>query len=877
MSALPRDVNAIDQRLSLRKPQREALELLAEILLELDLRKETNLAAALEVVKRHAPAVTDFDRNFPSLCFALATGVGKTRLMGAFIAYLYRVHHLRHFFVLAPNLTVYEKLKADFTPNTSKYVFPGLGDITERLVLITGDDWEDGRGARQGDLYADTALHVNVFNVAKINAEVRGGAAPRMKRLHEVIGDSYFDYLSKLDDLVLLMDESHRYRAQAGAKAVEGLKPILGLELTATPQVVQGSRTIPFRNVAYNYPLGNAIRDGLVKEPAVATRANFAADGMAEEDLERLKLEDGLLLHEQTKAQLEAYAAERGVERVKPFVLVVAESTAHAEALKERIERPDFLEGRYAGKVTVVHSKQTGEILDENLARLLNVEHADEPTEIVIHVNKLGEGWDVTNLYTLIPLRAANSPNLVEQSLGRGLRLPYGRRTGVEAVDTLTVVSHDRFQAIIDHANRPGSAVQAMRKVLIDERTSTPLEVVRERPIVVLKLEEAPQLTTKADHAMARIALEVATDPSTKFTRREIHTAEGKARLVKAVQERFETAQVPIEIAGVTPDAKAVVQAVVEALGHTIAIPRISLEPKPGAQGAFRPFKLDVSGVRRMPVEQQILVQALQTHERRLVEAGLPGDPGAPEQVLVRELARDNAISYDRYADLLNDLAAQMVAHLRSYLPDDEAVTNVVVTQGSHLAELIRIQMERHRDEGDVAYDVRVSGDVHRPRELSGTSAVGEKARYFGSSVDDLARIRLYWFTGFKRCLFARQRFQSDTERKMAEILEHDADDSLRWYKPAHGDLRIWLRGGAAYNPDFVVETRDVKYLIETKAANQLETPEVLEKAAAARTWCGHATAWERENGGKPWRYLLIPDNAVNATATLAGLASQFG
>ncbi len=72
---------------------------------------------------------------------------------------------------------------------------------------------------------------------------MRGGKAPRIKRLSEYIGESYFDYLAGLDDLVLLMDESHRYRAAAGMQAINELKPVLGLELTATPQIERGSRT----------------------------------------------------------------------------------------------------------------------------------------------------------------------------------------------------------------------------------------------------------------------------------------------------------------------------------------------------------------------------------------------------------------------------------------------------------------------------------------------------------------------------------------------------------------------------------------------------------------------------------------------------------
>ena len=105
-----------------------------------------------------------------------------------------------------------------------------------------------------------------------------------------------------------------------------------------------------------------------------------------------------------------------------------------------------------------VDSSKTGAEEDEMIERLLKVEHTDEPTEIVIHVNMLKEGWDVTNLYTIVPLRAANARILIEQSIGRGLRLPYGKRTGVTAVDRLNIVAHDRFQEIVDEAKQAGFA-----------------------------------------------------------------------------------------------------------------------------------------------------------------------------------------------------------------------------------------------------------------------------------------------------------------------------------------------------------------------------------------------------------------------------------
>ena len=97
---------------------------------------------------------------------------------------------------------------------------------------------------RGSDLLGREAAIINIFNISKINSEVRSGKSPRIKRLQEYIGDSYFNYLSELPDLVLLMDEAHRYRASAGVKAISELKPILGLELTATPKAV-GSWAAP--------------------------------------------------------------------------------------------------------------------------------------------------------------------------------------------------------------------------------------------------------------------------------------------------------------------------------------------------------------------------------------------------------------------------------------------------------------------------------------------------------------------------------------------------------------------------------------------------------------------------------------------------------
>ena len=401
--------------MSLRKPQTQSLKILEEIVNTVQLRKGMNLKAALGAVHAMYPICSDFERDFMSLTFALATGVGKTRLMGAFIAYLYTQHNIRNFFVVAPNTTIYEKLKKDLSDsNSEKYVFRGLGCFVTAPQIITDDDYRE----KTISLF-ESDVHIFVYNIDKFNKE---GA--NMKKVNELIGNSFYQYLSELPDLVLIMDESHHYRAEKGAQALNELHPLLGLELTATPLVTQGSKQIPFKNVVYEYPLSKAIEDGYTRTPYAVTRSDIDFYNFGDEQLDKMMLLDGIACHENTKRKLEVYAANHGKRLVKPFMLVVCKDTDHAAWVEKFVKSDEFRGGAYRNKTIIVHSKQKGSETEANTRLLLDVENPENPVEIVIHVNMLKEGWDVNNLYTIVPLRTAASKILREQMVGRGLRLP---------------------------------------------------------------------------------------------------------------------------------------------------------------------------------------------------------------------------------------------------------------------------------------------------------------------------------------------------------------------------------------------------------------------------------------------------------------------
>jgi len=915
-------VNAISGRLSLRPPQRHSLEILDRVMEIAQPHKNGDLAAALDVIRSEFPSVAEFEREFPSLCFALATGVGKTRLMGAFISYLHLAHGLNNFFVLAPNLTIYDKLIADFTPNTPKYVFSGIAEFAANPpAVITGDNYEHAAGT----LFDRTLrCKINIFNISKINSEVRGGKSPRIKRLSEYIGASYFDYLAGLSDLVMLMDESHRYRATAGARAINELKPVLGLELTATPMIESNSGVKKFQNVIYEYSLAKALQDGFVKEPAVVTQKNFQPQNHSPAELERIKLEDGIRLHESVKVELETYARQTGERRVKPFMLVIARDTLHAKALLELMQADSFFEGRYRERVIQVDSSTKGSQEDEFITRLLTVEHADDPTEIVIHVNMLKEGWDVTNLYTIVPLRAANARILIEQSIGRGLRLPYGRRVGVKAVDRLNIVAHDRFQEIVDEANRPDSVIH-LEQVILDpaDQQKTPKTVISTpllnavlngefspegaaeyRPGIHPRTEDAhltpgPSPKERGDRtplpfgeglgvgSFQKIAtpeaLKIAQLAQQAIQRREslptsayLEREETLAAIVSDVRERYvPPTQANLPGMAAPPDIAAIVaQTVKMARELTIDIPRIVVMPKGDVTTGFHPFELDARNVRFQPVDRELLIRSLQTNEQDALRSGSRiVSEKRPEDYLVRQLIDFPDISYDAHADLLYELAGQMIRHLESYLDHDDML-NVTAYYQKPLAQLIHAQMQEHRWEQAAGYDVTVTRGFMALKESAFTAV--DDVRDFRVPPPDKSNIAQYVFGGFQRCLYQTQKFQSDTERRLAVILDRDAE---KWFKPALGQFQIFYPSGVEqkeYQPDFVAETAAQIFLLEPKMSKEMEAKDVLAKRDAAVAWCRHASDHALQYGGKPWRYVLIPHDAIAENMTLDGLVAQF-
>lgn len=895
-------VNYIRQRLSLRKPLAEALELTARITDKLSLKKPPMdepvlndfIDIELDEVKSIVPSVKGFDRDFPSLAFSIATGIGKTRLMGAIIAYLYLKKGIKHFFILAPNLTLYEKLIKDFGDESySKYVFKGISEFVGRSPkIVNGENYLEQRTS----LFSD--LEINIFNISKFNKDSKESknGLPRMRRLSEYLGQSYFDYLASLPDLVILMDEAHRYHGDASKKAINELRPILGFEMTATPFDEKGK---PFKNIVFEYNLAEALDEGLyVKNPTISIARNFNKDNFSREEIEIIKIEDGISVHENAKLSIEMYAKQNGLPVVKPFILVACKDINHAKEVEELLQSDRIYNGKYKGKVLRIDSSSKND--EEIVRQFVALESPDNKIEIVVHVDMLKEGWDVNNLYTIIPLRAANAAVLIEQTIGRGLRLPYGgQRTGNKDVDTLTVIAHDNFDKVIDEAKNGNSILNKVSYIELDEKDernqggkveSTPTstqkkiedQIGKSKSYITDKEREyVTQVGKAVETAIAEI---VTTKTSDVKSFDDLHNSDVKEQLrQKAIETIKESVNDnlwgEIDAEEQIAQVDEVINIVVEDYKkNVIEIPRIVIEQE-NVKAVFEDFDLDTSnGYDLDELRREIIRVDLKDPEEIDVIAGKSGSSKRPAiEQLTKSLIDFDDIDYDEISDLLYKLVNQAIDAIRGYAPgiSENELDERVHAYKKILSENIYKQMKEHYriipGEFKINKILPFSKILDQPIIVNNWGTLD----FHDPLPNPKSNVVKYVYIGFKKSYYTRYRFDSSTELDFSYILETN-NEVLKWIRPVPNQFNIyWSSGAKKYEPDFIVETADTIYMCETKAEKYINEADVLAKAEAAREFCRRATEFTANNGGKPWYYVLIPHTFVDRSYSFKYIIQQ--
>lgn len=866
-------VNQIGYAMSLREPQKEALQYLDAISSSCDYKRNTldevEAIATANCEDKHTIKVDD-NFKFPSFCFDMATGIGKTRLMGAAIYYLYKTKGYKHFFILAPGNTIYDKLRKESNPAHPKYIFKGLEAEMGRPKVYDGENYVR-YPARfvQGEIEIEKTSEIQlfIFNIGKI-FNSKTDTTFKFHKYQETLGSSFADVLAKFDDLVICMDEAHRYYAPASMKAINYLKPILGLEFTATPK--------SHNNVIYSYDLAKGAGKYL-KIPVVMGRTNTG--GYSAEDIEEMKIRDGLTLHENRKKVVYQYCLDNNLDYVKPIVLIACKDTEHAKKIRAMIDSDSFNNGRYRGKVIEIHSNMKGEETEENIRKLLSIESAQNPVEIVLHVYKLKEGWDVNNLFTIIPLNAAKSDILALQTIGRGLRLPFGVITGNEAIDTLDIVAHDHYREIVEDIKNSDT----FKYRDLDDRGVEPTKVVEitngigdgqlsflddifvsagvksfndvcdiktqdkmyEEYMKSFGRTKKPEKQVPPQYSIFDYIDE---DGNEKTVETTTHTGEGSSLGAKKAQ--------PMK-------KEDFVATVTELSKKAISVPKILVQPS--STVTLKPFtvKRNIADfeVAASKIERFNAVNAemLESFDAEILAVD---DAVNTLACMLLDCDALSEISVDEDADYILNIVQQYLA----LIDGSEADKNKIVRRYAKLIidDIVK-QIHENMDRQTYYTHVVQKDLIVFRKAVRNVRADGGEVN-FRKTIANKSEIKKYVFTGYKKSYYNINAFDSDTERLVSVILEDDKD-VIRWIKPPLNQLGLFWQAGQQYNPDFLVETPTTKYMIEVKAKNEVNNPDVVGKAKEGIKWCKYASIVDFDK--KPWEYKLITDEVISVGNTL--------
>jgi len=430
----------------------------------------------------------DTDDAWAKYCCKIATGGGKTKVMSLAIAWSYFHRKFepdsqlaQHFVVIAPNLTVFERLKDDFAPSEGASIFytdpllpPEWKDDFDVQVVLQDDP---GGAAASGALYL-----TNIHRLYSSRDEANGSrddspawAGPDVKRAQALkTGQALRERIAQHPCVMVLNDEAHHVHDDdlAWSEALASLHSqsvtrgqhgvMAQLDFTATPRHNDGTL---FRHIVCDFPLGEAVDSGIVKVPVIGKSADLRRNKAAADAFEEYRMHL-LLGYKQYERAFTEWKTT-----CEPILFVMTENTTKANDIWKVLNDDDRFP-LLKGKCINLHTKLKGKIKrvrrdnrvvpefvedekamkPEDLKALRelsrDLDSPDSPYRCVISVLMLREGWDVRNVTTIVPLRPYNADShiLAEQTLGRGLRrmTPFGDG----ALERVTVVDHEAFSKL---------------------------------------------------------------------------------------------------------------------------------------------------------------------------------------------------------------------------------------------------------------------------------------------------------------------------------------------------------------------------------------------------------------------------------------------
>jgi len=810
-------------------------DVIAEIAARLDLREPNQ--EAVQTIAAEVSQYYDLDEKLPPFEAVIdsATGVGKTYILTGAMEFFAIARGVQNFVIVAPGRTILEKTRDNFTPGHPKSL---LGPMSFQPVVITSDNFNTP--AIRALMDDESQIKVYLFTVqALIKPESK--IARKTHKFQEGLGTEFYAHLQRTENLVVFADEHHCYYGPAFSKAVRDLDPWVLIGLTATPD-----KKTPKDQIIFRYPLAAAIADKLVKTPVIVGRKDARTDLVT-------KLTDGVILLNAKRDAILAYAMATGETPVNPAMLVVAKAIDDADEYGRIVRSEEFFGGQFADAVLVVHSKSP----DEALKELAKVEDPASPVRIIISVGMLKEGWDVRNVYVIASMRSSVSDILTEQTLGRGMRLPFGVYTGIEILDTLEVVAHERYEDLLKKAG-------VLNEAFVDFRTRAVIKLNSQgKPVVVT---ETVTTTTKpilaeGDEAPPFVLDDDGRPVVTTAEQRAIDVGEAVLKMKRPIARREGSAAIIIPVLRMSAVASLFTLADItdrdrfRKLGASLAADPdgelartlVSARVVTGPDGLKRTELITVTAADRVRSISVLLpLEELRTQLIEMILAS-PAVPARKDQVAAVEPL------IKAFFDGLGDKAVAVLS------------ANLSLA-GARVVRLVAEEQRRFMPKP--SYDEVVELKDFNPARATDKTLSRDRYGAFSKS---------FAYGDWKRSLFPLEWFDSKPERTVANMVDDD-DSVICWVRLHIGELPIlWTSAGQEYNPDLIViERGNSHWVVEVKMDKEMASEDVKGKREAAKRWANYVSA--DENVGMAWRYLLVSESDVeaakgswNALKTLGG------
>ncbi|MGO4956843.1 DEAD/DEAH box helicase family protein [Luteococcus sp. Sow4_B9] len=836
------DIDAISSDFDLRGPNKKALRALVMALTE-----------------------DDFDPSVTQV-MNLATGAGKTYLMAAFIEYLRR-QDVENVMIVTPSLTVQNKTVQNFTHGTRRYIAgaPVPPEVT------TPQDYSAWRARQNGPAELqyghDRPMMTFIFNIQQLIAPkslegaTHGGtnvaAQLRTRRFDESSG-ALFEYLQTRRDLVVIADESHLYgpSAQAFSAALRELDPAATIGLTASAS--------PEDHVVFKYPLYQAIADQFVKTPVLAFRkSGYGSDQASEEQ----QLRDALTLRSLKQTHYDAWTQVHSLPHLNAVAFIVCADVAHATQVAELLRSPGYL-GQDSAVLQVDNTHNDA----GTQLQLDRLDEADSNVLAVVSVNKLKEGFDVKNIAVIVTLRAMASEVLTQQTMGRGLRLPFGKYTGVAQIDQLDIVSHRSFEELLKAENvldqfglaedAPASAVAAMASQIRNaEQVQTGGVSGAEHADVVEPMwaheTQSPQ-------------------PGGVFAAVTVDSAEtGAPMAVTLIDDDADLATI------LPPNPEPVVVSMnPQFAGKTFTFPVTTMvtQVPPFSLALITPQALREAAQRvtssgELMVRKEIVAGV--RRKLRVVDAegaeveSMPVSAEDAQTTLLKLLADSQVIPTT--AENIRLAKAHILPNFIPAVTFEQWTVKSVTSAVHELDSLIR------REVSKLLAQTHVVTEIHPqtlPIESEFYLPLGE---YIHDQIDNRQEfVRGRYYNGWFKSLFDAESFDSwSAEYQLAKLLT--ISPNIVWWKRLHPSegASIHYTVQKRYFPDFVAyDTNGVHWIIEGKDARGRDNAEVQSKREAAQQTVIHVLAHEAFEDQR-WGYLIAYEDDIQRADTWDDLKSM--